>query len=289
MRALRVAAAALVTALLGATPALAGTPYPQNYICPLGGEEFTLESTMSYSTWGQRPDGKPFGSWITPFPLPQCPSNRLIMFDDFTQAELTALERLIADPAYLQIVNAQPLYYAAFWLAERLQRPVEQRANLLMQAVWQSEVPSDARETMLRRFAIFVDAELADDTSAAALGIRAFGANAYRELGEFETAQARLLAVRALLADGANKAIDAETREGVTDYLDRLEPVIARRDTALEPLDFVPEERAISQCVIYRARLTEWERDFCNAPQRAARVNEEMQTFKGGQQGLDPR
>jgi len=62
--------AVVLAALAGGTPAQAGMPYPEKMKCAVGGESFTHIGTMSYSTWGSRPDGKPYGSWRFPIELP---------------------------------------------------------------------------------------------------------------------------------------------------------------------------------------------------------------------------
>ena len=74
--------------LASAGSALAATPYQADAVCPVGGEKFKYTSTGSWSTWGERPDGKPYGSWIFPSPLPECPGNKLVMYREFSPVEI---------------------------------------------------------------------------------------------------------------------------------------------------------------------------------------------------------
>lgn len=61
----------IVAAAAAALPAAAGIPVRQRMTCPIGGEAFTYNTTASYTTFGSRPDGKPYGSWIFPLALPE--------------------------------------------------------------------------------------------------------------------------------------------------------------------------------------------------------------------------
>ena len=49
-----------VLLLATGTAAVAGFPVTEERTCPIGGERFSFTTTASYSTWGARPDGKPF-------------------------------------------------------------------------------------------------------------------------------------------------------------------------------------------------------------------------------------
>src|SRR5688572_24390460 len=81
-------------------PASAGFPVPQTVKCPIGGKSFNHTTTGSYSIWGYRPDGKPYGSWEFPMELPQCPGNGLVVFDEFSGDEADRLKTLVESPEY---------------------------------------------------------------------------------------------------------------------------------------------------------------------------------------------
>jgi hypothetical protein len=68
--------------------------------CPIGGKAFTFNTTSSHSSWGARPDGKPYGSWAFPLALPECPDNGLVLFKDYTPEEVAKLEPIVASEAY---------------------------------------------------------------------------------------------------------------------------------------------------------------------------------------------
>ncbi len=91
---------ALAAALAAAGPASAGKPVTETMTCPIGGGSFTFTTAASYSTYGERPDGRPFGSWTFPLALPECPDNGLVLYKEYTAEEVAKLEPLVASEAY---------------------------------------------------------------------------------------------------------------------------------------------------------------------------------------------
>ena len=73
---------------------------PQEMTCPVGGERFSAWQPAMYSTYGARPDGRPYSYLPFPLPVPECPSNRLIVFDKFSEQEIGSLSLLIGTPEY---------------------------------------------------------------------------------------------------------------------------------------------------------------------------------------------
>eukprot|EP01041_Mallomonas_annulata_P020906 gene20906-40825_t len=130
-RARRLGALAASAALL-AGHAVAGTPVAEKQVCPVGGERFTHQTTASYTTFGQRPDGKPYGSWVFPVTPPQCPKNGLVMYRAFAKAELARLPVLLADPVFVELRQTQTPYYRAAWLEHQLQPRSPATAWLLL-------------------------------------------------------------------------------------------------------------------------------------------------------------
>src|SRR5262245_54423951 len=110
----------LLTALPFA-PAIAGTPTPVQKTCPVGGKPFIYTTTSSLSTWGQRPDGKPYTSWIAPMPMAVCPDNGLVIYKEFSDEEITLLQTLIRTSEYQSLRSETPRYRAA-WLLQRLDK-----------------------------------------------------------------------------------------------------------------------------------------------------------------------
>jgi hypothetical protein len=56
-----------VALIFSAAPAAhAGMPYTRSMTCAVGDEKFNFTTTGSYTVFGRRPDGKPYGSWHFP-------------------------------------------------------------------------------------------------------------------------------------------------------------------------------------------------------------------------------
>lgn len=230
-------------------PPIHGGPAPMT--CPVGGERFSAWRSGSYSTYGSRPDGKPFSYMTFPFPLPECPSNKLIVFDDFKPDEVKALATLIETPEYKRMVKAETPYYRAYWLSTRLNRPAAGTLWLLLRAIWEvspgsrdaSDTPAD-RARMDRYQQAFVAGVRRLPGSADAqdrlwLTIRA--ANALRQMGRFAEAQR-------LLADARPLAAQDKKAAAVAAYIDSMARTIARKDADVEPIDLIPQREAKRRC-----------------------------------------
>lgn len=219
--------------------------------CPVGGERFSAWQPAMYSTYGERPDGKPYSYLPFPFPLPECPSNKLIVFGKFSTQETAALAQAIATPAYRQLIGAETSYYRAYWLSTKLGRPRRESLGLLLSAIWQvspdaaEKAPSRAEDARRRRYQALLVREVQRLGPAVAPQDRALlqarAANAAREMGAFREAEALRVQAMASLAGLSDK-------RGWDGYLFRLDAVIARRDSSIEPLDMIPEQQAASIC-----------------------------------------
>jgi hypothetical protein len=241
-------ALAALTVLTG--PAWAGTPYPVKMTCPVGGEKFTHTDTMSSSTWGARPDGKPYGSWIFPNPIPECPGNRLVVFKDFSKDEIKALTPLLETPAY-RALWADTTYYRLAWLARELGVKDVDAGWVLLQASWQADGDPARKARYQREFVAAVDASSGPD-DLGTLSLQARAVNAERELGDFGAAAARGGALKARIAAVSAKPADqdqADNFKGLDDFVARLQVAIARKDAASEPLDLISPRVAADRCL----------------------------------------
>lgn len=249
-----------LAAALAAGEAQAGFPVTVKEKCAVGGERFTYVTTGSYSTFGARPDGKPYGSWEFPLALPECPGNGLVMYREFTADEKTRLKPLLASDDYRALRRGETPYYRAAWLERALVPGSADAPWLLLQASWQADGDPARKARYQREFVEAVAArarpEGGDDLDWLALQARAV--NAGRELGEFDQAMAQLKALLTASLDvvvpeeTANnyEAVDAaRNRRGWLEYLARLEAVIARRDASSEPLDMLPPEMVADRCL----------------------------------------
>ena len=262
-------------------PTAAGTPYEVKVKCPIGGKTFTHISTGSYSTWGARPDGKPYGSWEFPMPLPVCPDNGLVVYREFAPADVAKLEPLVASAEYQALRESHTPYYRAHWLMKRTGEDAGDVAWTLLQASWQADGKRELKGRYQREFVEAVGAMGPGAKDLASLSLRARSINALRELGQFDLALARLDALDASWLDappgstvGEVDEEDAENRQGWKNYLAELRMLVTRRDAAAEPLDVIPEQVAISYCAEGSQLLNEFGRRWCNTEERKAKVAE---------------
>lgn len=254
----------LVAAFAG--EAKAGTPYPVKMKCPVGGKSFTHLDTMSYTTWGERPDGRPYGSWTFPTPLPVCPDNGLVIYREYSRDEVSKLKALIAAPEYRALVAQDTDYYRAAWLARSLEPAGDETAHwLLLRASWQVDDRPDLKRRYQTEFAEAVERAPARPQELSWIALQARRANSLRELGRFDDATAVLKSVTRhgrevvlapepagnveLTKAEADARREAESRHHWNKYLARMETLIARRDSSSEPLDAIPPRVAAGFCM----------------------------------------
>jgi hypothetical protein len=248
----------------------------QEMTCPVGGEHFRALVTASYSIMGARPDGRPDTYWFMPLPIPECPSNGLVMFSDFTPAELAALAPLVASDAYRAMVRTDSTYYRAQWLATRIGRSEKVALGLLIPAIWQVKptmsptgqpMPSAAKARQYQEeFVARVRAlpsEPADDGYLAPY-LRA--ANAERELGHFDSAANMLRQVGAMLRAPRH----ADNRA----FVAALTVVVARNDPSIYPLDMADEVRVPWLCMDDALPASAFNQEMCARPAVRARIEE---------------
>jgi hypothetical protein len=247
---------------------------PQQTTCPVGGELFSAWQPSMYSTYGERPDGKPYSYLPLPFPIPECPSNKLVVFGKFSTDEITSLSQLISTIEYERLVASETTYYRAYWLATKLGRPEPEALGLLLSAIWQvspgdmSAASTAESAAQFRRYQeTFVSRVLHMGTDISVndrLWLVARAANAARQLRKFDTAET--------LHRQAVASLENVTDKGGWDkYLTRLDAVIGRRDESIEPLDMIPD-RQIAYVCAYRKPLNKFNGAICAKPGVAAEV-----------------
>lgn len=266
---LAAAAAALLSPPAGA---LAGIPVTETMTCPIGGASFAFTTTASYSTYGERPDGKPFGSWTFPLALPECPENGLVLYKQYDADEVAKLEPLVASAAYQALRAEDTPYYRAYWLMKAMGVGPERYLVALMQASWESEGKPELRKRYL--------AELAEASASVPprprdlnwIGMEGRAINALRELGRFDEALARLDKVPLAGLDvpiptgaaATQEAVaSARTRRGWSAFFADIKAAILRRDSSIEPLDLLPRAVALGRCLDLADKLDEGGRAFC--------------------------
>jgi hypothetical protein len=246
---------------LSAVEATASIPVSRRMTCPIGGGSFDFATTTSYSSWGARPDGRPFGSWHFPLDLPECPDNGLVIYDRFSGADLARLEPLIASPEYQALRRSgDTTYYRAYWLMQRMGAPATQVLWMLVQASWQTDGNPGLRRRYLEEL-VERSPALGEPRDVETIAVRARVINALRELGRFEEAAAMLVAtpVESIAAESSTVRSTADWRG----HYRRLGIVIARRDASAEPLDMIPRREAERICTADTDRLDEAHRAIC--------------------------
>lgn len=274
------------TALAWVAPVAAGTPYLVKIACAVGGKKFEHVRTASYSTWGTRLDGKPYGSWEFPNPLPVCPDNGLVMFDEFSKAQVATLARLIADPEYRVMTDRDTPYYRAHWLHRRLEGNPVDTAWLLIQASWEADGAPDLKRRYQQEYVAAIRGlpREGDVDTWTIMQLRAV--NGLRELGDFEAAQALLASVPLAEFDvpvpeehtdgttpsGLGKVLTnyeeiraAKRKRGFLAQAETLRRLIAERDAASEPLRLMPAREAAARCKSEAGSLSEADTAFCRS------------------------
>jgi hypothetical protein len=266
--ALRVPILVLFALLFGGSAAQAGLPYPVKKSCAVGGERFTHTETMAYTVFGHRPDGKPYGSWTFPLPLPVCPGNGLVMYRDFSKTEKASLKALIASEEYRSLLaeNDTP-YYRAAWLERQLSPSSEDTPWILLQATWEADGQPERQARYDRAFIAAVDRAPSKPADLTWAALQARAANAERQLSEFEAAAGRLtLLDRGVTEPGQPPDPDAERRASWKTFITKLGAVIVRRDNSREPLDMLDEQLAAQMCEAAADRSQFRPIGFCESP-----------------------
>ncbi len=256
IRAAGLAALALAFATMAA-PAHAGIAYTSEETCPVGGEIFAFTTTASYTIFGQRPDGKPFGSWSFPLALPECPSNALVVYREFKPEEIPALTALVLSPEY-QALKGETPYFRASWLAARMDaaNPLTS-AFLLLSATWEADFDPALKARYQRAFADVAVAMPVDSANLDSLFLHYRRANALRELGDFAGAATTLdlLPLAALDVsvpqgdDVEYEALrDARSRRFLFEAIPLMRKVIAAGDTSSDPMAMMDDRVAAGRC-----------------------------------------
>lgn len=257
-----VAALAAVAALAFAPAAAeAGMPVTRRVTCPIGGRSFDFATTASYSTWGARPDGRPFGSWQFPLALPECPDNGLVVYRDFSDEEVERLRPIVASDEYQALRrNGETSYYRASWLMRRMREPATHALWALVQATWQAEPRPDLRRRYMEEL-VARAGDLGEPRDVETIAVRSRVINALRELGRFEEAAAMIEATPVDEVAPPSEAVRS-TADWRGHYRS-LARIVARRDSSIEPIDMIPYREARRRCDEGGDSLSETDRGLC--------------------------
>jgi hypothetical protein len=237
-------------------------PVTNTIECTVGGEQFEFTTTGSYSIFGRRPDGKPYGSWDFPLELPECPDNGLIMFDEFSDDEKARLSTILRDPRYQTMRETESSYYRAMWLARELGRGREVQHNLLRQAIWQTDDQPEQRKRYFLEYLALVPKFAGSEMTIDQLWEEMAAVNAMREVGDFDTAKQRLSGINVSLLTTSAEDDVVETKRNFNIYRAQMMIVIDRRDSSSEPIDMVGGDQAALICG-NKTPLSNFEVKYC--------------------------
>jgi hypothetical protein len=264
--------------------------------CPIGGASFTYAPEASRPAFGTRPDGKPYGTGAFPGPLPECPDNGLVLYKDYSAAEVAKLEPIVAAADYQALRASDTQYYRAYSLMKALGESPEDYLWALLQASWEAVGKPDLRARYL--------AELADESGKVPaapadinwIGMEGRAINALRELGRFDEALARLdkvpltgLDVQVPAGPVTEPAVLAARQKRIwLAFFKAVRPVIERKDAQMEPFDLIPRTVAVQRCVEGGDSLAGDARAFCDRESAAvaaaraekARLAKEMDALR---------
>lgn len=254
---------ALIAAVATFEQAAATTFFPQEFKCPVGGETFTANVVGSSSSWGSRPDGRPYGT-LPIYPIVECPKNGLLLADDdYSPADVEKLQSLVPSPEYQAQRATETPHKRAHWLLKQLGRDPYRLTGELLQATWETDSDWDRKVRYQGEFIAAATALKRDDEHGGAwLAYNVRAANALRELGHFDKAIA--------LLDRVEKPEflpgDAEERRGATQLIDGLRRLAIERNPASEPANLVPDHYAAIRCELANPALTAVETAICGKP-----------------------
>jgi hypothetical protein len=261
-------------ALAPAVALEAQAPSKKTITCPIGGVAFEYAPNPVTPSGGERPDGKPFGV-AGPTPLPECPGNGLVLYKDYSAAEVAKLEPLIASDAYKALLKDGTQYYRAYWLMKEMGLPPEDYLWVLLQASWEAEGKPELRQRYLSELAEASAKVPPRPANLNWIGMEGRAINALRELGRFDEAQARLSKVplssleAAIPAPGdqSEKAKQARVRRGWLRFFQQMKPVLDRKDASIEPFELLPRSVSLVRCAEAAAGLDEAQKAFCASEQ----------------------
>lgn len=259
-----------VAILLTSSQTIATTFFEEKFVCPVGGEKFTGLVIGSYTTWGQRPDGRPIGT-LPVHPIVECPKNGMLLFDDsFTAPELQVLESVVPSAEYQAMRKTETPHYRVWWLMTKIGRDPYAQAWQLLQASWESD---ENWERKVRYQVAFVNhtAQLKRDDRPTGKDKNLWfmyklrTANALRELGHFDKA----LALLAELDKPEFLPADPEDAAGTKKYIENLKVLSKEGNPSPEPANMIPADSAAYRCELAGEGLTASERPVCEDPKLA--------------------
>lgn len=243
---------------LGAT-----TVYSETFTCPIGGEMFEDSVIGSYSSFGQRPDGRPYGT-LPIYPVTECPSNGFPLFQKaFSEQEIATLTPIVASAEFKAMRVSETPNYRVWFLASAINPDPTIAANILLRASWESDLNAERKARYQRKFVEAVDAVPSSEIEDwFFLNLRA--ANAQRELGDFPAAERRFALVAASQFIGT---LEPQTQRFLGEFIEGQRILISEENSYFAPANLIGPRNAVRRCSGNAAGLSPIEKEFCAKPE----------------------
>lgn len=254
---------AAVSALAWCPPVHATTFSKETFTCPVGGQKFRDDVIASMTSWGQRPDGRRYGT--TPvIALTECPKNGFVYFEDkIGKDDAVKLAPLVASADYQNLRKSDVQHYRAWWLMNKIGRDPLDSAWMLLVSSWESDDQPLLKQKYQRAFVAEVGKvalTTANHETWFWTALRA--ADVWRELGDFVQSDA--------LLDRLDRAevlpTDKGELSGARFTIDGLRALNADRNAKSEPTNMIPAMVALGLCTA-KAALTPAEVKACAGPE----------------------
>lgn len=129
-----------------------GTSIEEEMVCPVGGEVFSVTSTLSCTFAGRTMSFRSTSSCDFVTRLPVCPSNGLPVYTEFTNENIRHLDQLIGTPDYDRI-RSLPIWFRAYEISAYLgEDGPEKQFDLLISGYWFDTEAFLASDSMQDRF-----------------------------------------------------------------------------------------------------------------------------------------
>ncbi|MEZ5710246.1 MAG: hypothetical protein R3E02_12760 [Blastomonas sp.] len=251
------------------SPALATTFFEQKFVCPIGGEKFKASVVGSNSTFGQRPDGKPY-SPMAVIRYTECPSNGFPIFQkDFTARDIAILTPIIASDEYQQMRTAETQRFRVWYLKKAIGASAADQASALMVAGWEADGDAALKARYQEAFVDAVAAIIREDDPETWFWLNLRAANALRELGRFDDALHRF----GEIAPYISSVVEDDQRSDIEAYLDDLTTLVKEGNSASEPVGLVPPRYGAVRCVMKQMELSQSEKNICDTEEMMASIS----------------
>ena len=179
----------------------ATTYQTEERICPIGGERFTVEVLMSYSTYGKRLDLKPLGRdpSVVPQPLIVCPNGFIDYKKKYSEEEIIGFTNLINSPSYQRLRSGNTDYFMLAQMLESMGADTLTMGWTYLEASWEAECLTCRQKYVPYLNSAIHNFNLAVDESDDEIGFtyRLLVVELNRLKGDFDTAKLKLAELEA--------------------------------------------------------------------------------------------